>query len=177
MLGVPKNSVILYPHSEEWTILFQRERINLYSCIKEEVIDIEHVGSMSINGMCSKPIIDIVVGIKDFKDGFRLIDDIESIGYHFKGSLGKSNRFFFWKGNKSSNTYNLHIVEYGDQKWENQILFRNFMNNHSEYRDKYCSMKMELANKYKDDRDTYTKEKTKFIVDVIQLAKEELKKD
>lgn len=177
MHGVPKNSVILYPHSEEWTILFQRERINLYNCIKEEIIDIQHVGSTSISGMYSKPIIDIVVGIKDFKDGFRLIDDVQSIGYNFKGSLGKSNRFFFWKGNESSNTHNLHIVEYGDENWENQILFRDFMNNHSDYREKYFSLKMELGNKYKDDRYEYTKEKTEFILDVIQLAKEELKKD
>ena len=177
MLGLSKNSVILYPHSKEWNVLFERERINLYNCIKEDVIDIQHVGSTSISSMYSKPIIDIVVAIKDFKDGFRLIDDVGSIGYHFKGSLGKSNRFFFWKGNESNNTHNLHIVEYGDKNWENQILFRDFMNNHSDYRDKYCSLKMELANKYKDDRYTYTKEKTEFILDVIQLAKQGLKKD
>lgn len=70
----------------------------------------------------------------------------------------------------------LHIVEYGDKNWENQILFRDFINDHSNYREKYCSLKMELADKYKDDRATYTKEKTEFIVDVIQLAKQELKK-
>jgi GrpB-like predicted nucleotidyltransferase (UPF0157 family) len=69
------------------------------------------------------------------------------------------------------------MVEYGDKNWENQILFRDFINDHSDYREKYRSLKMELANKYKEDRATYTKEKTKFILEVIQLAKEELKKD
>jgi GrpB-like predicted nucleotidyltransferase (UPF0157 family) len=51
------------------------------------------------------------------------------------------------------------------------------MNNHSDYRDKYYSLKLDLANKYKDDRDAYTSSKTKFILDVIQLAKQEVQKD
>ena len=177
MVGLSKNSVKLYPHSEEWSILFEKEKIKVYNCIKEYVIDIQHVGSTSIRGMHAKPIIDIVVAIDDLKDGFKLIDDIESIGYHFKGSLGKSNRFFFWKGNETNNTHNLHIVQYGDKNWENLTLFRNFMNNHSDYRDKYYSLKLDSANKYKDDRDAYTSSKTKFILDVIKLAKQEVQKD
>lgn len=62
-----------------------------------------------------------------------------------------SNRFFFWKCNDGINTYNLHIVEYGDKNWENLILFRDFMNNYSYYRDKYFNLKFELASKYKKD--------------------------
>lgn len=177
MLGVPKNSVMLCPYSEEWKILFEREKTNLYKCIKDYDIDIQHVGSTSISGMCAKPIIDIVIVLKDFKDGYTLINGVESIGYHFKGSLGNSNRFFFWKGDEGNNTHNLHIVEYGDRNWENLILFRDFMNSHSNYRDKYLFLKTDLANTYKEDRATYTEKKTKFILDVIQLAKQEVKKD
>lgn len=177
MVGLPKNLVNVYPHSEEWSVLFEKEKINVCNCIKEYVIDIQHVGSTSIRGIYAKPIIDIVVAINDLKDGFKLIEDLEYIGYHFKGSLGKSNRFFFWKGNEDNNTHNLHIVQYGDKNWDNLILFRDFMNNHSDYRDKYCSLKLDLANKYKNDRDAYTKGKTKFVIDVIQLAKQEVQKD
>ncbi|MEG2656868.1 MAG: GrpB family protein [Clostridium sp.] len=176
MVGLPKNSVMLYPYSEEWSMLFEKEKINIYNCIKEYVIDIQHVGSTSIKGMYAKPIIDIVVAIKNLEDGFKLIDDIESIGYHFKGSLGKSNRFFFWKGNDKSNTHNLHIVQHGDKNFDNLILFRNFMSNHCDYREEYCRLKLDLANKYKEDRDAYTKSKTKFIVNVIELAKREIQK-
>lgn len=177
MVGISKNSVELYAHSEEWSLLFEKEKLIIYNCVKEYVVDIQHVGSTSIGGMYAKPIIDIVVAIEHFDDGFRLIDDIESLGYHFKGSLGKSNRFFFWKGTETKNTHNLHIVQYGDKNWDNLILFRDFINNHPDYRDKYCRLKLDLANKYKDDRVAYTSSKTKFILDVIQLAKQEIHKD
>jgi len=142
MIGLSKNAVYLCPYSEEWNTLFEREKINIHNCIENYIVDIQHVGSTSIKDMHSKPIIDIVVGINDFNDGFKLIESIESIGYHFKGSLGNSNRFFFWKGSEDDNTHNLHIVEYGDKNWENQILFRDFINTHSDYKDKYLKLKI-----------------------------------
>lgn len=45
--------------------------------------------------MISKTIIDIVVGLKNFDDEFEIISKIENLGCNFKGSLGKSRRFFF----------------------------------------------------------------------------------
>lgn len=174
MLGISKNSVMICPYSEEWRLNFEREKINIYNCIKEYIIDIQHVGSTSINGMAAKPIIDIMVTIKELKEGFQLINDLESIRYHFKGSLGKSNRFFFWKENDGINTHNLHIVEQGDENYKNLILFRDFMNKHSNYRDRYYNLKIELASQYKDDRKTYTEKKAEFILGIIQLAKDDM---
>lgn len=49
------------------------------------------------------------------------------------------------------NTHNFHVTEYGDKNWENLILFRGFINNHSDYKDKYFNLEFELASKYKKD--------------------------
>lgn len=174
MIGISKHSVTLCPFSKEWSLLFEQEKLNLYKTIGDYVLDIQHVGSTSIKDMPAKPIIDIVVGLKNFNDGFKIIDKIEALNYHFKGSLGNSNRFFFWKGSKDNNTHNLHITEYGDENWNNQVLFRDFINSHEDYKDKYLKLKMELANIYKEDRNTYTQRKSEFIIDVINLAKHEL---
>lgn len=171
MIGISKNAVTLCPFSQEWSLLFEEEKVNLYKTIGAYVVDIQHVGSTSIKDMQSKPIIDIVVGLKDFNDGFKLIDKIEALGYHFKGSLGNSNRFFFWKGSEDSNTHNLHITEYNDENWNNQVLFRDFINSHEDYKNKYLKLKMELATTYKEDRSIYTKKKSEFIIDVINLSK------
>lgn len=174
MIGISKNSVILYPFSQEWSLLFEQEKSNLYNTIGDYVIDIQHVGSTSIKDMPSKPIIDIVVGLRNFNDGFKLIDKIQTLGYNFKGSLGNSNRFFFWKGSKDNNTHNLHLTQYGDKNWNNQVLFRDFINSHPDYKDKYLKLKMDLSGKYKEDRTTYTQKKCEFIIDIIKLAKKEI---
>lgn len=174
MIGIAKNAVTLCPFSQQWSLLFEQEKLNLYKTIGHYVVDIQHVGSTSIKDMLAKPILDIVVGLKDLNDGFKLIDKIEALGYHFKGSLGDSNRFFFWKGSEEANTHNLHITEYGDKNWNNQVLFRDFINSHPDYKDKYLKLKMELANTYKEDRKAYTQRKSQFIIDIITLAKHEL---
>lgn len=174
MIGISKNAVELCPFSQEWSLLFEKEKLSLYNLIGDYVVDIQHVGSTSIKDMPSKPIIDIVVGLKDLNDGFTLINTIESLGYHYKGSLGKSNRFFFWKGSEDNNTHNLHITEYGDKNWDNQILFRDFINTHPEYKNKYLKLKLELATTYKDDRSTYTQRKSEFIINIINLAKQQV---
>lgn len=174
MIGISKNAVELYPFSQKWSLLFEKEKLSLYNLIGDYVVDIQHVGSTSIKEMPSKPIIDIVVGLKDLNDGFNLINTIESLGYHYKGSLGKSNRFFFWKGSEDNNTHNLHITEYGDKNWDNQILFRDFINTHPEYKSKYLELKVELANTHKDDRSTYTQRKSEFIINIINLAKQQV---
>ncbi|MFR6016371.1 MAG: GrpB family protein [Paraclostridium sordellii] len=67
----------------------------ILSSIGQYTVDIKHVGSKSIPDMISKPIIDIVVGLKNFDDGFEIISTIENLGCKFKGSLGKSRRFLF----------------------------------------------------------------------------------
>lgn len=173
MVGISKNTVTLCPFSQEWNLLFEQEKLSLYKTIGDYVVDIQHVGSTSIKDMPAKPIIDIVVGLKDFNDGFKLIDKIEALGYHFKGSLGNSNRFFFWKGSEDNNTHNLHLTEYGDKNWNNQVLFRDFINSHPDYKDKYLKLKMELASNYKEDRSIYTQSKSEFIAAVINLATKE----
>ena len=43
----------------------------------------------------------------------------------------------------------------------------------SDYIEKYCNLKQELASKYKDERSKYTQGKNDFIKDVIRKAKEE----
>lgn len=174
MIGISKNKVILAPYSIKWAELYNIEKDLILSSIGHYIVDIQRVGSTSIPGMISKPVIDIVVGLKNFDDGFEIISTIENLGYNFKGSLGKSRKFFFWKGTFEINTFNLHIVEYGDENWENQILFRNFIISHPEFKQDYTDLKLDLAKKFKDDRNEYTNKKSDFIKQIISLAKVEL---
>ncbi|MEG2787814.1 MAG: GrpB family protein [Romboutsia sp.] len=98
MIGISKNKVILATYSIKWGELYNIEKDLILSSIGNYTVDIQHVGSTSIPGMISSPVIDIVVGLKNFDDGFEIISTIENLGYNFKGALGKSRRFFFWKG-------------------------------------------------------------------------------
>lgn len=97
MIGLEKGTVRLAPYSEEWAQSFEREKEALIECLGDLIIDIEHVGSTAIEGLEAKPIIDILISIKKLGEGFKCIDPLKNLGYEFKGSMGKSNRFSFQK--------------------------------------------------------------------------------
>lgn len=66
-----------------------------------EYISIEHVGSTSIPGIKAKPIIDIDVVVQDEAQFLSVKEDLEKIGYVYKGDLGISGREAFDEDNVS----------------------------------------------------------------------------
>lgn len=171
MIGLPKGTVKISPYSHEWVQLFNQEKDSLINCLGKIIIDIQHVGSTSVKGLESKPIIDILIGLKKFDDGFKCIEPLKNLNYVYKGSLGKSNRFFFTKGDKKNNTHHVHIVEYGDINWENQILFRDYIRHNPKAMSEYEKLKKHLSKKYEHDREIYTAKKVDFILRIIKEAK------
>ena len=47
------------------------------------------------------------------------------------------------------------------------------MDEHPEYKKKYCDLKQKLALKYANERPKYTAGKNEFITNVVDLAKKE----
>ena len=55
------DEVRLIPWQEEWEVSFQAEKDRISAALREYPANIYHVGSTSVKGMISKPIIDILV--------------------------------------------------------------------------------------------------------------------
>ena len=56
------------------------------------------------------------------------------------------------------------------------IMFRDYMNSHEDEAKRYEALKMELYDKYKDNRKEYTYGKDKYIKEIIALAMKEKNK-
>jgi len=52
--------ISVVPYDEGWNPLFQSEKAKLLKAFGEDVIDIQHFGSTSVQGMFAKPIIDFL---------------------------------------------------------------------------------------------------------------------
>ena len=173
MIGLEKGKVILAEYDENWVVEFENERNAIQRAISDYKIAIEHVGSTSVESLCAKPIIDILIGIKHFNDGFECIHDLEAIGYESKGENGVPGRHFFAKGNPR--THHIHMVKINSSFWNEHLLFRDYLRNDSEARIRYSKLKKELALQYGNDREKYTSSKSEFIQEIIKKAKEEEK--
>jgi len=173
MIGLPSGTVKIVPYTEEWERLFEDERRLLWSVIGNYVIDIQHVGSTSIPGLASKPVIDIAVFVTSLKVGEKCITPLEEAGYEFRQDGGILGRYFFAKSSKENRTHNLHVEEMNGEFWENHILFRDYLRKHKEDVIEYADLKLELALKYENDRDSYASGKDDFIKRILKKAKNE----
>jgi GrpB-like predicted nucleotidyltransferase (UPF0157 family) len=168
MLGLPKGIVKLEPHSEQWRQLFAEEATRIREVVGEYVLAIEHVGSTSINGIAAKPIIDMAVSVEKATDGEMCIAPLENIGYEYRGEHGIAGRFYFVKG--EPRTHHLHLVTASSDFWHSHLLFRDYLQANRSAAKEYEKLKIDLAEKFPDNRDAYLKGKSEFIENILKVA-------
>ncbi|XEC97502.1 GrpB family protein [Paenibacillus tarimensis] len=165
--------VSILEYKPEWFQQFKQERERLNIVFDDKAIAIEHIGSTSIIGLPSKPIIDIAVGIVDLSETDSLIEPLESIGYEYVPKADFPKRRFFRKGAWRKGTHHLHVYEISSDEWNNNLLFRDYLRNHPEKMLEYAKLKKHHASLYAADRATYTQMKAPFIRRIIELSKAE----
>lgn len=109
MIGLGRETVKVVPYNLKWQEIYQEEEKLLYHLLGKWALDIQHVGSTAIEGVDSKPIIDIAVGVKSLKDVDEFRSLLEANGYDFRGNAGVEGRIFFAKGREDLRTHYLHI--------------------------------------------------------------------
>lgn len=172
MIGLKRGTVKLVPYDPSWSQEFEKEKKRLFDALGDLVVDIQHIGSTSIPGIPSKPIIDIDIGLRFAKEFPKCKGVLKSKGYYFRDNAHKSNvRMLFAKGPEEKRTHYIHVVKYDGKIWKQDILFRDYLINHKKEALKYTEIKNDLARKFGGNRGKYTKNKEDFIKRVIILAK------
>lgn len=172
MLGLHKDKVELLPYDEEWKNEFKKEKECLENLLKGYALDIQHVGSTSIPGICAKPIIDVAVAVKSTDVLYDIIELLRDSGYDIKNSIEDKGEVLLAKGAPECRTHYVHVEVLGSEYWNNHILFRDYLLNHPEYIAMYEEMKRNTLDQFKE-RKQYTAHKNEFIHRVIELAKTE----
>ncbi len=169
MLGLEKGVVELVSHTEQWHQLFADEEACLRDVIGEFVAAIEHVGSTSVCGISAKPILDIAIAVNNKANGEKCVAPLENIGYEYRGEYGIAGRFYFVKG--APRTHHLHMLLPDSDAWRKHLLFRDYLRQNPAAAEKYDKLKQELAQKYKNDRDSYLDGKADFVERVLKIAR------
>jgi GrpB-like predicted nucleotidyltransferase (UPF0157 family) len=156
--------VEVVPHDPTWRRTFETESKQIALAITENVVAIHHIGSTAIPQIHAKPIIDILVEVKDITKIDVQSSALEALGYEAMGEFGISGRRFFRKGNEAGiRTHHLHGFEVNSAQIERHLAFRDYMISHPEDGQQYSELKRELANKYHDNIQGYMDGKDGFI--------------
>ena len=88
--------IVVVPHENHWSEKFQMEAKRLKSAMPETV-KIHHIGSTSVPGLATKPIIDMIVEVENIErvDGWN--ERFIELGYIVKGKwYFKTPIFYSW---------------------------------------------------------------------------------
>ncbi|KGM92841.1 hypothetical protein Z968_12965 [Clostridium novyi A str. 4552] len=159
--------VIVEEYNLEWKNEFQRIKNELLTVLAGKVNSIEHVGSTSVEGLMAKPIIDIDVVIDENFEEVK--EGLKSIGYIHEGDLGIVGREAFCYINKPHlMVHHLYVCNKDNEELHRHITFRDYLRQHKEDRDRYGSIKKEMALKYPEDIDSYIEGKQSVILDIYR---------
>ena len=169
MLGVERYKVSLSPHDEDWVREFQITKDELAAIHGDNIIATHHVGSTAIKGIVAKPILDVAMVVKSV--GALNITGMEAAGYEYRGEQGVPGRHLFVKRRDGLfSTHHIHCYPENHDNFISVLLFCKYLNEYPEYAKQYSDLKVELAAKYADDRETYSDGKQAFIKKIINLA-------
>jgi GrpB-like predicted nucleotidyltransferase (UPF0157 family) len=163
--------VEVVPHNPHWRLLFESESKQIAIALTENVIAVHHIGSTSIETICAKPIIDILVEVSSITKVDTQNSAMQLLGYQCMGEFGIEDRRFFLKDNPAGiRTHHIHVFEVGSAQIARHLAFRDYLNVHIEDALTYSSLKRSLAEKYPNDIQGYMDGKHDFIQEIDRQA-------
>ncbi len=161
--------VILEDYDPTWPKKFAQEKNFLLSVIgRWQHGAVEHIGSTAVPGMAAKPVIDIMFGVTSLEESKPAIEVLVANGYEY-WPYKPDIMHWFCKPSDAFRTHHLHLVPYQSELWKQRIKFKELLLSDKEVFNQYKTLKLELAAKFKNDREQYTDEKWPFIKNVLQI--------
>lgn len=158
----------LSPPDPQAASKFETERALILPCFPTPPRLIEHIGSTAVPGIVAKPVIDIIVLVDELSSGRAAIAPLEALGYSFWSADPVPTKLFLVKG-LPNRTHHLHIhADVGEV--HRHLVFRDHLRTHPEDSAAYEALKLDLAERYRTDREAYTEAKSAFIDAIVAHA-------
>jgi GrpB-like predicted nucleotidyltransferase (UPF0157 family) len=163
--------VEVVPPDRNWQSMFEAESQQLSIAFGDNAIAIHHIGSTAINTIYAKPIIDILVEVKDIQKVDDRNTDIAALGYVAMGELGIGGRRFFRQDDRDGiRTHHIHTFMVGSAQVIRHLAFRDYLRSHPKDAMEYSELKQQLAQTYSDDIESYMDGKAEFIKEIDRQA-------
>ncbi|MFN6992149.1 MAG: GrpB family protein, partial [Fervidobacterium sp.] len=126
-----------------------------------------HVGSTAVPGLDGKCMIDVLVGIRNWNEGNRIIKKLKSIGFIHIHSREKGRVFMSKRRNTRRGDIHIHIVRKGTKQYKDMLLFRDYLIKNKKARKEYMKTKKDILDKVHGDRKKYRILKGKYIESIL----------
>jgi GrpB-like predicted nucleotidyltransferase (UPF0157 family) len=160
-------SVLAY--CDRWPVHFGAIRGELMQAFDGASIEIEHIGSTAVPGLCAKPVVDVLVGAASLAVIEAAIPRLDGAGFRYvsRHEAELPMRRYFVKAEGEAPRVHVHGVCTGSTIWHEHLRFRDALRTDPVLRGAYAQLKRELARIHSDDKSAYTAAKAPFIRQVL----------
>ncbi|MCJ8311592.1 MAG: GrpB family protein [Saccharospirillaceae bacterium] len=160
----------IVPYDNNWPTdylkLEQKLKTVLKTMLSDLIIQIDHIGSTSVEGLSAKDIIDIQVTVKNLNTP-ELTEKLVTAGFEYNKQANQDNlvgvddhspelkKLFFRYRYSSDKTAHIHIREKGRLNQQYPILFRDYLRSNKTACLSYQNIKIELATHFEFDSKSY----------------------
>lgn len=161
--------VIIVEHDLRWAAAFHAEAVRIRSALAPISCFVDHVGSTAVDGMSAKPIIDILVTLRDAAAMDKAVCRLRTDGYH-EGEPVRGAEPACYLSRRSADdllTANVHVVPPSSAHGLRMIAFRDALASDVKLANEYASLKLSLAERYHTNLEAYTVGKSEFVERVL----------
>ena len=162
--------ILLKEYNPLYPVWYEEEARKILATVGD-VFRVSHIGSTAVEGLLSKPTVDILLELTPREDA-------EKAARALKGEwtlMSESEdpwKLSFNKGYTpdgfAEKVFHLHVRRAGD--WD-ELYFRDYLRENPSVAAKYALLKRELKEKFERNRDGYTAAKTDFIKEMTARAR------
>jgi GrpB-like predicted nucleotidyltransferase (UPF0157 family) len=168
-----EDPIELVAHDPNWAQEFALERNRIVKVLGSfeagGVLEwIEHVGSTAIPGIHAKAVLDIAAVVHPFPLSEQGRDALAELGYEYRGEAGIPGREFF---RTDPRTRHLHVFAFDSEAFFQHVFFRNYLRVYQEKALEYEALKLELAQRFRTDRESYTNGKDALVAQLNREAR------
>lgn len=165
--GLGKGEIALRPHNASWARIYEFQEMEIRKN-GEGYFSIDHIGSTSVPDILAKPIIDILVGVREPADFDRLVSQLEETGYEYRNDGGIPGRHYFTKGTGKETLFHVHAFPEGSPEHAAHLRAKEVLRANRDLRRKYENYKMEHQSM---SREQYTAGKSAIMKEILESGR------
>jgi GrpB-like predicted nucleotidyltransferase (UPF0157 family) len=156
---------LLVDYQSSWPRHYQAAAADLATAFAGATASIDHIGSTAVPGLCAKPVIDILLGVRDLAHVTERIGALETLGYHYRPEYEDTlpQRRYFVRAADDRPRIHLHAWVSGSVEWTRHLAFRDALRSQPGLASEYAVLKRRLAATHAGDKAEYTAAKAPFI--------------
>ena len=160
-----KRSLVLVGYDPAWPVRYERERHAIAAALGGNLVEIHHIGSTAVPGLRSKPVIDVLLGVRRLQPTPEEVAAMERAGFRYLGEYGIRERCYYAKDDCHA-----HGFLVGKGQWAAHLRFRDYLRADAGARERYAAAKLEIAQRVGWDRARYVEEKEWVVAALLREA-------